>query len=61
MFWLWSGNAKIGLINAPNWGRDDHKSSHVDSIINLVINRKLEIEHELSNQRNKKGRILFTR
>lgn len=25
-----NGNAKAGPINAPNWARDDYKSSHVD-------------------------------
>ena len=25
-----TGNAKAGPINAPNWARDDYKSSHVD-------------------------------
>lgn len=25
-----TGNKKAGPINAPNWARDDYKSSHVD-------------------------------
>ncbi len=25
-----TGNCKAGPINAPNWARDDYKSSHVD-------------------------------